>query len=89
MDFVHAESPAEGEKKGEKMDILQITMIFLVFAVVWTINSIVWKIIETKLLLKRQNDMMDTLYSKAVRIFIQSFSELRKIITHGEDEKHD
>lgn len=64
------------------LGFLDILLIFIVFCVAWIINQVAWKIIEGKLLLKRQNDMLDGIYSKLIRLslkFIQDFKDIKEV----------
>lgn len=59
------------------MGILEISMIFCIFCVVWIITNIIWKIIEGKMLLMQQEKAMDLAYAKAVKLMLRFKMEMR------------
>lgn len=65
------------------LDIVVISLIFCIeFCFFWIAANIVWKIIEGKILVSRQNELMDRIYSKAIRLglqFIQDFKSLKEV----------
>lgn len=58
---------------------LDILLVFIMFCAVWIINQVVWKIIEGKMLIKRQNEMIDALYAKAIRISLKAISDYKQL----------
>jgi len=60
------------------MDVQQITVIFVLFSVIWIVTNIIWKIIEGRIMLKQQNTRLDALYSKIVRLVGQTISDIKK-----------
>lgn len=61
------------------MSILEISLIFVIFCVVWFITSYFWKIVEGKIMLKRQDQMMDAAYAKFVRILLKAVKDYKSI----------
>lgn len=65
------------------MNVTEILIIFVLFCLIWILTNIFWKVIEGKMLIKRQNDLMDAAYSKFIRLFLQfnrDFKGLREVI---------
>ena len=64
------------------LGILDILILFVLFCMIWTGTNIGWKILEGKILAKRQDELMDRIYSKAIRLalqFIQDFKSLKEV----------
>jgi len=64
------------------LGIFDILVLFLLFCLAWILTSIAWKIIEGKMILKRQDQLMDQIYSKAIRLtlkFIQDFKDIKEV----------
>lgn len=61
------------------LGILDILIIFVVFCLVWIGTNIAWKIIEGKMLLQRQSEMMDKIYSKGIRLILQGIHDIKDI----------
>ena len=71
------------------MGILDILIIFIVFAVVWLGTQILWKVIEGKMILKQQERCMDLAYSKGIRLAAQALNEwrnMKELIKRGSDK---
>ncbi|MHC1722238.1 MAG: hypothetical protein AB9836_03420 [Aminipila sp.] len=70
------------------MGILDILIIFIVFAVVWLGTQILWKVIEGKMILKQQERCMDLAYSKGIRLIARGLNEwrtMKELVKHGSD----
>lgn len=64
------------------LGILDILILFVLFCMIWTGTNVFWKILEGKILAKRQDELMDRIYSKAIRLclqFIQDFKSLKEV----------
>lgn len=61
------------------LTILDILLIFIVFCTAWIINQVGWKIIEGKMLIKRQNDMIDALYAKGIRLALKAINDYKQL----------
>lgn len=64
------------------LGILDILIIFVLFCMIWTGTNVFWKILEGKILARRQDELMDRIYSKAIRLclqFIQDFKSLKEV----------
>lgn len=61
------------------LGILDILIIFVVFCLVWIGTNIAWKIIEGKMLIQRQSEMMDKIYSKGIRLILQAIHDIKDI----------
>jgi hypothetical protein len=61
------------------LTILDILIVFVVFCIAWIINNMIWKTIEGRLLLKRQNEMMDAIYAKLIRLALKSVNDIKNI----------
>jgi len=60
------------------IDVLLIVMLFFIFLVSWLVANIIWKIIEGKMMVKIQNQRIDALYSKLMRIAVQAAKDYKK-----------
>ena len=64
------------------LGILDILILFVLFCMIWTGTNVFWKILEGKILARRQDELMDRIYSKAIRLalqFIQDFKSLKEV----------
>lgn len=65
------------------MNILEIALIFVIFCIVWIGTQAAWKIIEGRMLIKRQDELMDKTYAKLIRLSIRAahdFKGLKEVI---------
>lgn len=64
------------------LGILDILILFVLFCMIWTGTNVFWKVLEGKILARRQDELMDRIYSKAIRLclqFIQDFKSLKEV----------
>ncbi len=60
------------------INVLLIIMIFFIFLVAWLMANVIWKIIEGKMMVKIQDNRIDALYAKLMRIAVQAAKDYKK-----------
>lgn len=71
------------------VSFFNIVAIFLCFCLAWILTSFVWKTIESRIIIKRQNQMMDAAYAKLIRLCLRAahdFKGIKEVINRELDQ---
>lgn len=56
-----------------------VVSIFLIFCVSWIFTQMVWKVIEARMAVRRQDQLLDAAYSKIIRLILQGIQDVKSL----------
>lgn len=61
------------------MTIAEIVTVFVIFCCVWLVFQIAWKMIEAKMQQKQVEQLMNTVYSRFVNLFLSYLRDTKEV----------
>lgn len=56
-----------------------LVIVFLIFCLSWILTQMIWKVIEARMAVRRQDQLLDAAYAKIIRLILQGIQDVKSL----------